>query len=97
MFPYPEQYRLAAPPLITAFMVLWTLITRPLLGDASPFALYPLFMLFPLVILLHLQLIWHAKDGMDRLDQATYALIHLCLSFVVWTFAIMNSNGTAFS
>ncbi len=60
MFPYPEQYRLALPPLITAFMVLWSLLTRPLLGDASPFALYPLLLLFPLALGLHLHLIWQA-------------------------------------
>ncbi len=65
MFPYPEQYRLALPPLITAFMVLWSLLTRPLLGDASPFALYPLLLLFPLVLGLHLHLIWQAA-GLRR-------------------------------
>ncbi|GIU44362.1 hypothetical protein [Shewanella algidipiscicola] len=92
MFPYPQQYRLAAPPLITVLMVVWALLSRALLGDASPIGFYPLFMLFPLNILLHGQLLWQAK-GMERLDQALYAFIHLSLAFVVWTFAIMHVNG----
>jgi len=96
MFPYPEQYRLALPPLITAFMVLWSLLTRPLLGDASPFALYPLLLLFPLVLGLHLHLIWEAA-GLRRLDQAFYALVHGILAFVVWTFCIMHVGGHSFS
>ncbi|WP_345880934.1 hypothetical protein [Shewanella algae] len=96
MFPYPEQYRLALPPLITAFMVLWSLLTRPLLGDASPFALYPLLLLFPLVLGLHLHLIWQAA-GLRRLDQAFYALVHSILAFVVWTFCIMHVGGHSFS
>lgn len=45
MFPYPEQYRLAAPPLVTALMVLWSIVSRALFGDDSAIAFYPLFML----------------------------------------------------
>ncbi|MFB2685970.1 hypothetical protein ACE02B_12280 [Shewanella mangrovisoli] len=96
MFPYPEQYRIATPPLTTALMVAWALLSHSLLADASPFALYPLFMLFPVVIGLHLYLIWLAK-GMSRLDQCFYALVHIPLAFVVWTFTIMHVNGNAFS
>ncbi len=92
MFPYPEQYRLAAPPLVTAFMVVWSILSRLILGDANPIGFYPLFMLFPLVILLHGHLIWSAR-GMDKLEQSIYAFIHLSLAFVVWTFSIMHING----
>ncbi|ABO22656.1 hypothetical protein SHLO109777_09680 [Shewanella loihica] len=95
MFPYPEQYRLAAPPLVTALMVLWSIVSRALFGDDSAIAFYPLFMLFPLNILLHGKLIWQAK-GIERLDQSIYAFIHLSLAFVVWTFAIMHVNGHSF-
>lgn len=96
MFPYPEQYRLASPPLITAFMVFWAILSRGLLGDASPFSLYPLFVLFPMVIGVHLYLIWLAP-GMKRLDQSFYALVHIPLAFVVWTFCIMHVSGNGFS
>ncbi|WP_300476448.1 hypothetical protein [Shewanella sp.] len=96
MFPYPEQYRIATPPLTTAVMVAWALFSHNLFSDASPVALYPLLALFPLVIGLHLYLIWLAK-GMGRLDQFFYALVHIPLAFVVWTFTIMHVNGNAFS
>ncbi|UJF22737.1 hypothetical protein [Shewanella sp. OMA3-2] len=96
MFPYPEQYRTATPPLTTTFMVFWALLSHSLFADASPFALYPLMVLFPFVILFHGYLIWLAK-GMSRLDQCFYALVHIPLAFVVWTFTIMLVNGEAFS
>ncbi len=96
MFPYPEQYRQVAPPIMTGFMVIWSLLSRLLLGESSDIAFYPLFILFPVIALLHAQLIWQAK-GMERLDQAVYAFIHLSLSFVVWTFSLMHVNGSGFS
>jgi len=101
MFPYPPHYRLALPPLLTTSMVVWSLLSRLIFGDELMLAdhavgFFPLFMLFPLILLLHGQLIWESH-GMDRLDQATYALIHICLSFVVWTFSLMYINGNAFS
>lgn len=96
MFPYPEQYRIATPPLTTAIMVGWALLSHSLFADASPVALYPLLTLFPLVIGMHLYLIWFAR-GMGRLDQCFYALVHIPLAFVVWTFTIMHVNGHAFS
>ncbi|MDR8525091.1 MULTISPECIES: hypothetical protein [Shewanella] len=96
MFPYPEQYRVALPPIITGLMVVWALVSRFVFGDASVLSLYPLLTLFPIVILLHGLLIWDAKS-MGRLDQSFYALIHCALAFVVWTFAIMHVNGNSFS
>ena len=36
MFPYPEQYRIATPPLTTAVMVAWALLSHSLFSDASP-------------------------------------------------------------
>ena len=96
MFPYPEHYRIATPPLTTATMVIWAFLSHSLFSDASPVALYPLLALFPLVITIHLYLIWLAK-GMGRLDQCFYALVHIPLAFVVWTFTIMHVNGNAFS
>ncbi|AZG72014.1 hypothetical protein [Shewanella livingstonensis] len=96
MFPYPDQYRVAIPPITTAFMVAWALISHAVFADASPFSLYPLLGLFPAVIGAHLYLIWLAK-GMSRLDQCFYALVHIPLAFVVWTFTIMHVNGHAFS
>ena len=94
MFPYPEQYRLAAPPITTVLMVCWALLGRMILGDANTLVLYPLMSLFPLVIGLHIYLIWHA-NGLSRLDQSFYALVHIPLAFVVWTFTIMHVNGGA--
>lgn len=96
MFPYPVQYQLAAPPLTTAFMVLWALLSRAILGDANPFSLYPLMLLFPAIIGLHVYLIW-LESGMKRLDQFFYGLVHIPLAFVVWTFCIMHVNGNGFS
>ncbi|MCK8044790.1 MULTISPECIES: hypothetical protein [Shewanella] len=96
MFPYPEQYRVALPPIITGLMVVWALISRLIFGDASVLSLYPLLTLFPIVIFLHGMLIWDARS-MGRLDQSFYALIHSALAFVVWTFAIMHVNGNSFS
>ena len=55
MFPYPEQYRIATPPITTAIMVGWALLSHSVLADASPVALYPLFALFPLILsLIHI-------------------------------------------
>ncbi|QBF82606.1 hypothetical protein EXU30_07790 [Shewanella maritima] len=96
MFPYPEQYRLAVPPIITSVMVVWALFAQLVFADASPFALYPLFSLFPAVIVSHVYMTWVA-DGISRLDQFFYSLVHIPLSFVVWTFTIMHVNGNGFS
>ncbi|MCL1049916.1 hypothetical protein L2755_09815 [Shewanella abyssi] len=96
MFPYPERYRVAAPPIITGTMVVWALLSRLIFGAASQFSLYPLLALFPLVIFIHLVLIWDARS-MGRLDQSFYALVHCSLAFVVWTFCIMHVNGRGFS
>ncbi|WOT05678.1 hypothetical protein [Shewanella youngdeokensis] len=96
MFPYPEHYRVAAPPIITASMVVWSLLSRLVFGDASSFSLYPLLTLFPLVLFIHFMLIWEGKS-IGRLDHAFYALIHGALAFVVWTFCIMHVNGRGFS
>ncbi|QDE29933.1 MULTISPECIES: hypothetical protein [Shewanella] len=96
MFPYPEQYRVALPPITTGFMVIWAILSHAIFVDASPFALYPLLCLFPAAIGVHLYLILIAK-GMSRLDQCFYALVHIPLAFVVWTFTIMHVNGHAFS
>ncbi|WP_076416681.1 hypothetical protein [Shewanella sp. UCD-KL12] len=102
MFANPEQHRHAMPPLITGLMVIWALIARLLFAEshlslAHALSFYPLFAFFPLVILLHTKMIWQAGDGMERLDQMVYALIHCLLSFVVWTFALMLVNGNSFS
>lgn len=96
MFPYPEQYRVAAPPITTALMVLWALIAGLVFPAKSLFALAPLLALFPVILLMHCYLIWHS-DGMKRLDQVFYTLVHAPLAFVVWTFTIMHINGNAFS
>lgn len=96
MFPYPEQYRIALPPLTTGFMVIWAILSHTIFADASPFALYPLFLLFIVVVGAHFYLIIMSK-GMQRLDQCFYALVHIPLAFVVWTFTIMHVNGHAFS
>ena len=37
MFPYPDQYRVAMPPMTTALMVVWALMTHAIFTDASPF------------------------------------------------------------
>lgn len=95
MFPYPDTYRLMAPPLTTVTMVLWAIIAALLFAPGSAFANYPLFLLFPLILIQHLYLIWHAH-GMGRLDQFFYALVHGPLAFVVWTFAIMHVGGKGF-
>lgn len=92
MFPYPEQYRIATPPITTALMVAWSLLCHALLPDNSIFALYPLFTLFPFVVFSHLYLIY-LSAGMSRLDQSFYALVHIPLAFVVWTFCIMLLTG----
>ncbi|MFQ6370796.1 hypothetical protein [Shewanella sp. YIC-542] len=96
LFPYPEQYRLALPPITTAVMVGWSLLGRALFGDGNTFILGVLLALFPLVIGLHLYLIWDA-GGLKRLDQAFYGFIHSILAFVVWTFCIMHLAGNSFA
>lgn len=95
-FPYPEQYRLALPPIITAFMVFWSLVGHAIFGDANQFALAILLLLFPLILGLHLYLIWDA-GGLKRLDQAFYGFVHGTLAFVVWTFCIMHLAGNGFA
>ncbi|QYJ75987.1 MULTISPECIES: hypothetical protein [Shewanella] len=89
MFPYPDQYRNAIPPLMTGFIVLWALVGRAIAGLGSPVFYYPLLAMYPLILAAHVWLIWHAR-GMRRLDQGFYALVHCTLAFVVWTFAIMH-------
>ncbi len=96
MFPYPEQYPIAAPPITTGIMVLWALIAGVIFPPASLIALVPLYCLFPAIILMHCYLTWQAQ-GMKRLDQVFYGLVHIPLAFVVWTFTIMHLNGDAFS
>ncbi|MBT1444268.1 hypothetical protein KJI95_06980 [Shewanella sp. JM162201] len=89
MFPYPEAYRNAIPPLLTALIVAWAIIGRALTGSGNPVFYYPLLMMYPAILISHIWLIWHA-DGFKRLDQAFYGLVHGILAFVVWTFAIMH-------
>ncbi|MCH4292986.1 hypothetical protein MJ923_01545 [Shewanella sp. 3B26] len=89
MFPYPEQYRNALPPLITAFIVVWAILGRAITGQGNPLFYYPLLVTYPVILCAHLWLIWHSQ-GMKRLDQGFYALVHGTLAFVVWTFAIMH-------
>ncbi|WP_372871400.1 hypothetical protein [Shewanella sp.] len=89
MFPYPEQYKNALPPLVTALIAVWAILGRAIAGLGSPVFYYPLLMMYPLILVCHLWLIWHAQ-GLKRLDQGFYALVHGALAFVVWTFAIMH-------
>ncbi|MCL1142304.1 hypothetical protein [Shewanella gaetbuli] len=96
MFPYPEQYKTATPPITTAVMVFWAFLSHAIFAAQSQFALYPLMLLFPMVVAVHGYLIWTAQ-GMGRLDQCFYALVHVPLAFVVWTFTIMYVNGNAFA
>ncbi|QSX34240.1 hypothetical protein JYB87_03035 [Shewanella avicenniae] len=92
MFPYPEHYRLAAPPVLTFFMVMWSLLGHWLIGDGNWLVIFVLGVLFPIIMLLHLHLVF-ITEGMKRLDQAFYGLIHCTLAFVVWTFCFMLISG----
>ncbi|MGI2258774.1 hypothetical protein [Shewanella sp. GXUN23E] len=95
MFPYPDAYRQMLPPLTTVAMIMWAIPAALIFPDGSAMANYPLFMLFALVLVEHLYLIWQAQ-GMSRLDQCFYALVHCPLAFVVWTFSIMHVGGKGF-
>ncbi len=92
LFPYPESYRIALAPVITSIMVVWSLLLAAIMPDGHPVALYPLLSLFPIVSAVHLYLLVNA-NGLKRLDAFFYALVHVPLSFVVWTFCIMLVNG----
>lgn len=96
MFPYPEHFKYAAPPVATSIMVVWALLSQLVLPPGSLIGLVPLFFLFPGIIVIHILLIWDAQ-GMKRLDQCFYSLIHGPLAFVVWTFTIMHVGGNGFS
>ncbi|BAJ03559.1 hypothetical protein [Shewanella violacea] len=96
-----EQSRHIVPPMLTGLMVLWALLSQLLYSDthfslSHAVSFYPVLVLFPMVVLVHGHLIWQAR-GMERLDQAVYALIHSLLSFVIWTFSLMHVNGNSFS
>ncbi|BDM63301.1 hypothetical protein NFHSH190041_07530 [Shewanella sp. NFH-SH190041] len=94
LFPYPESYKLALPPLTTTLMVIATLITVPF--NVGEIIYYPIIALFALVVLEHLYLIWD-NGGISRLEQVFYALIHCPLAFVIWTFCLMHINGDMFT
>lgn len=92
MFPYPEHYRAAAPPMLTFIMVMWSLLGHWVIGDGNAVVAVVLAILFPLIFIMHLHLVFIA-EGMKRLDHAFYGLIHCTLSFVVWTFCFMLISG----
>lgn len=92
MLDYRHFNSIAIPPLLTSIMVVWVLCGQFLFHHGSLIQLYPLLLLFPLVILSHLYLIV-MSSGFKKFDMAFFGLIHGLLSFVVWTFAIMFSNG----
>ena len=92
MFPYPDHYRVAAPPVITFMMVMWSFIGHWLIGDGNVLVVAVLGALYPIIFFMHLHLVFIA-EGMKRLDQAFYGLIHCTLAFVVWTFCFMLISG----
>ncbi len=75
-------------------MVVWALLLDWLMPAAHPLALYPLLAFFPLVSLLHIYLMFDGR-ALKRLDALFYALVHIPLSFVVWTFCISLVMGKA--
>ncbi|MBY5993551.1 hypothetical protein KUV81_15670 [Ferrimonas balearica] len=88
---YPVHYRIGAAPLITAAMVVLALLGRLLL-PGSALVVWPLFAAMPLICLLHLYLLLD-DDAMGKLDALFYALVHLPLAFVVWTFSLIHATG----
>ncbi len=90
---YPVHYRIGAAPLITAAMVALALIGRLIL-PGSALVLWPLYAAMPVIVLLHLYLIID-DQSMVKLDALFYALVHLPLAFVVWTFCLIHATGGA--
>ncbi|MBY6188174.1 hypothetical protein KUV89_16265 [Marinobacter hydrocarbonoclasticus] len=88
---YPVHYRIGAAPLITAAMVLVALLGRLAL-PGSALVVWPLVAALPVICLLHLYLIID-DEAMNKLDALFYALVHLPLAFVVWTFCLIHASG----
>ncbi|GAA5192236.1 hypothetical protein [Ferrimonas gelatinilytica] len=88
---YPNHYRIGAAPAVTVAMVLLAIVARAILPGAAIF-IWPLFATLPLVLILHLYLLID-DDTMSRLDAFFYALVHLPLAFVIWTFSLIYANG----
>ncbi|WP_028117736.1 hypothetical protein [Ferrimonas senticii] len=88
---YPNQIKIGAAPALTLVMVALALLGRLL--PPSNLILWPLMATLPLIALVHL---WLMVDDevMDRLDAFFYALVHLPLAFVVWTFSIVFASGS---
>ncbi|WP_298442288.1 hypothetical protein [uncultured Ferrimonas sp.] len=89
---YPSQVRIGAAPAVTILMVLIA-ITARLFWPGAPLFMWPLYAALPLVALLHILLMLDERS-MTKLDALFYALVHLPLAFVVWTFAILFANGS---
>ncbi|SHI23000.1 hypothetical protein [Ferrimonas marina] len=88
---YPNHFRIGAAPVVTMAMVVVAIIGRMVLPGAS-FFMWPLFASLPLVLALHIYLLVD-DNTMSRLDALFYALVHLPLAFVIWTFSVIYANG----
>ncbi|QIZ78760.1 hypothetical protein HER31_00140 [Ferrimonas lipolytica] len=89
---YPNQVRIGAAPIVTIMMVFIAILGRTI-WPGSPLFMWPLYAALPLVALLHILLVLD-DSSMSRLDSMFYALVHIPLAFVVWTFSILFANGS---
>lgn len=89
---YPTQVRIGSAPAVTIFMVIIAIVGRAVMPGAPVF-MWPLYATLPIVALLHLYLLID-DESMNKLDATFYALVHLPLAFVVWTFSIMFATGS---
>ncbi|GAA4900023.1 hypothetical protein [Ferrimonas pelagia] len=88
---YPSHYRIGAAPVVTLAMVVIAILSRALLPGSALFT-WPLMATLPLVLVLHMLLLFD-EGSMTKMDAFFYALIHLPLAFVIWTFALVYANG----
>ena len=89
---YPNSYRIGVAPLITLGMVFFAVLMRAFIPEGSMALQWPLNIAMAAIALCHLYLLID-DSVMKRSDALIYALVHLCLAFTVWIFALVVVSG----
>lgn len=71
----------AAPLLLTALLLVWTLTTAPFTTFGNRWAVYPAIAILPLTFLLHIVLIVAKRP---RLPYILYAIVHMAIQAYLW-------------
>ncbi|TKB49420.1 hypothetical protein FCL40_08795 [Ferrimonas sediminicola] len=89
---YPDSYRIGLAPVLTLAMVVFAILVRVVIPEGNHAFQWPLNIAMGLIALIHLYLLVDDKV-MKRSDALIYGLVHLCMAFTVWVFALMVVTG----